>query len=180
MIDQVMESVRGFLKTIDSIENDWDRIYEEIGLSDQEISDLLHEIELTDFNESEGNHLAEEIKRIRKHRRELKDYQEIIRHLKEFLERNRSLKISLYKVLNGMERTKNYHNSRYYTPRVRTDLKLCAKINQSDEEESDSMLDAYTDIYNNDYELGSAVVEPDEDEMEDEIEEELPEERMAT
>ncbi|MED1125175.1 hypothetical protein [Bacillus atrophaeus] len=130
MIPETIESIKNFLETLNKIENNWDSVYEEIGRSDLEISDLIHEVELTDFDPVEGIHLAEEIKKARRHRRELKDYQEVIRHMKEYLDRNKSLKINLFKVLTAMERTREAQCNRTYTPRVRTDLKLCSRENQ--------------------------------------------------
>ncbi|MCY7865960.1 hypothetical protein P8918_12955 [Bacillus spizizenii] len=130
MIPETIKSIKNFLETLNKIENNWDSVYEEIGRSGLEISDLIHEVELTDFDPVEGIHLAEEIKKARRHRRELKDYQEVIRHMKEYLDRNKSLKINLFKVLTAMERTREAQCNRTYTPRVRTDLKLCSKENQ--------------------------------------------------
>lgn len=131
LIPETIDSIKSFMETLNNVEKDWDSVYEDIGKCDQEISDLLHEIELTEFDHDEGNKLSEEIQKVRRRRRELKNYQEIMRHIKEFLERNRSLKMSLFRVLSFMERTRDYQMNRTYTPRVRTDLKLCSKENQN-------------------------------------------------
>lgn len=149
LITQTLESIRSFLDTLNTVEKDWDSVYEEIGRCDQEISDLLHEIELTEFDHVEGYQLSEEIQKVRRRRRELKNYQEIIRHLKEFLDRNKSLKISLFKVMTSMERTRDYQMYRKYTPRVRTDLKLCLEENQTmhHEFEDEELIDE-TETYN--------------------------------
>jgi hypothetical protein len=128
---ETIDSIKKFLETLNNVEKDWDRVYEDIGKCDQEISDLLHEIELTDFDHVEGFQLSEEIQKVRRRRRDLKNYQEIMRHIKEYLDRNKSLKISLFKVFSSMERTFDYQMNRTYTPRVRTDLKLCSKENQN-------------------------------------------------
>ena len=159
LVTQTFESIRNFLEILNGVEKDWDSVYEEIGRCDQEISDLLHEIELTEFDHVEGYQLSEEIKKVRRRRRELKNYQEIIRHLKEFLDRNKNLKISLFKVLTSMERTRDYQMYRRYTPRVRTDLKLCLEENQSMyyEYEEENMIDE-TETYN-DYDLQLTDVE---------------------
>lgn len=146
MIPDTIEAVKDFLDALNKIEDDWDKVYEEIGRADLEISDLLHEAELTEFNPIEGNQIAEEIKRVRKHRRELKDYQEIIRHVKEHLDRNKHLKGNLFKVLSSMERTRDFQKTRTYMPRVRTDLKLCSLQNQ---------LNSKNETANKDKELGA-------------------------
>jgi hypothetical protein len=131
LIPETIDSIKSFMETLNNVEKDWDSVYDDIGKCDQEISDLLHEIELTEFDHAEGNKLSEEIQKVRRRRRELKNYQEIMRHIKEFLERNKSLKMSLFRVLSSMERTRDYQMNRTYTPRVRTDLKLCSKENQN-------------------------------------------------
>lgn len=131
MVDSTIKAVKSFLDVIEKIEQDWERVYEEIGKCDHEMSDLLHEIELTEFDNEEGYYLLEELQKVRRRRRELKNYQELIRHLKEYLDRNKYLKINLFKVLTSMERTVEFQKSRTYTPRVRTDLKLCSKENQN-------------------------------------------------
>lgn len=128
----IVESTEMFLNLLNYIDDNWDKIYDEIGKADQETSDFLHELELIDLDDDKGSRIARTIKEIRIRRRELKDQQELIRHLKTFLENNKSLKMSLFKVLQQMKKTIEYQETRYYSPRVRIDLE-CANINNSNE-----------------------------------------------
>lgn len=114
--------IRGFLETLNNVEKDWDYWVEELQLCEQEIQDLLHEIELTKFDYRQGNKLCRQLQKARQHRRQLKDKKEIMRYLREFVNNNQQMKISLYKTLTNMERVKECQGRRMYTPRVRTDL----------------------------------------------------------
>ena len=172
LITEAIDTTKNFLYLLDKIEKEWGTVYEEIGRYDQEISDLLHEIELIDYSSDEGLFLVNEIKKIRKKRRELKDYQEVIRHLKEYLDRNKSVKINLFKKLTLMERTKKYQDTRIYNPRVRTDLKLNEIYNDffcenEDDNNDDKLLDSSPDYYEPDEEY--PIVEDDVEEPENDL-----------
>jgi Mg2+ and Co2+ transporter CorA len=129
MCDDVIKIVYDFAQLLSKIEQEWDQIYEEIHKTDCEAGDLLHEIELTNFNAYEGYKLAKQLQEVRQKRRKLKDTQEILQHLKDFYDNNKQLHITLFKLIKEMQKTKESLQSRSYTPRIRTDLKICQKSN---------------------------------------------------
>lgn len=117
-----------FFDTLSNVEDEWANLYSEIGKADQEISDLLHEIELTDFSAEEGYRLSNELKKVRTRRRDMKNEQEKLKHLKEFAEKNKGLKSSIYRTIATIKKTEEYQKDRVYSPRIRTDLKLNENI----------------------------------------------------
>ncbi len=149
IIEDTIECVKKFVDILNYIDNEWNSLYDQIGRLDQETSDLLHEIELTEFDAVEGFQLSTEIKKIRIKRRDLKDYQEVIKYLKDFSDRNKSLRISLFKTANLMQKTRDYHYNRRYTPRVREDLKLSIKDEYSYSEylaDADEEMKVYNEL----------------------------------
>ena len=143
--DNTIDYIKNFVDTINCVEDEWNSVYDEIGKLDLEISDLLHEIELTDFNEVEGFQIAKEIQKIRKRRRYLKNYQEIIKYLKEFIDKNPSIKIPLFKVHTSIKKTFQYQTNRVYIPRVRNDLKLSLDNQQNSKDTL--IIEDYFNIY---------------------------------
>lgn len=123
-VNQIIDTVDKFARLIGEVEKDWTEIYEEIGKADLEIGDLLHEIELVDFGDERAIFLVNELKRVRRYRRMLKDYQEVIRILKDYLDKNKNLEINLFKKLACMKKQIAYQENRFYRPRIRTDLEL--------------------------------------------------------
>ncbi|GAB6172010.1 hypothetical protein JCM15765_14880 [Paradesulfitobacterium aromaticivorans] len=123
-----IQTARDFLDTLNTIEKDWDTWVDDLKTCEQEIQDLLHEIELTKFDACRGYQLCKQLQQVRQRRRKLKDQMEINSHLRDFIDCNKQLKISLFKVLSSMKKTEEYQSQRIYTPRVRTDLSLAEKL----------------------------------------------------
>lgn len=126
--EEVVEICESFAKLISSVDRDWDDLYTEIGNLDKETSDLVHEVELTEFDHVEGYQLSLEIKKIRQKRRVYKDYQALISPLKEFASYNKNLQIPLFKAINEMKKRSSFKDSRLYFPRIRKDLKLSCNL----------------------------------------------------
>lgn len=127
-MNESIQSTKAFLETLNIIEKEWGTWMDELHLCEQEIQDLLHEIELTKFDACRGYRLCKDLQEVRQRRRQLKKKMEIAEHLKYFLENNKQLKISLFKVLAAMEKTEESQNRRIYTPRVRTDISLAERL----------------------------------------------------
>lgn len=123
-IEEIIKVSEDFAKVLSKISQSWDDVYQAVGDCDKEASDLLHEIELTDFNNVEGYLLATEVKDIRRRRRELKDYQEIVSLLRDFSHQNKALQINLFRTSSEMRKRYEDHNTRRYFPRIRKDIKL--------------------------------------------------------
>ncbi|MHB1651405.1 MAG: hypothetical protein ACYCVD_02875 [Desulfitobacteriaceae bacterium] len=119
---------RNFLELLNTIERDWGNWIDDLKQCEQEIQDLLHEIEFTKFDVFRGYKLCKQLQEVRQRRRKLKETMEVVRHLKDFLDANKQLKISLFKVLTGMEKTEERQEQRMYTPRIRTDISLAERL----------------------------------------------------
>lgn len=123
MTDAIL-TTRSFPETLNVVEKDWGNWVDDLKLCDAETQDLLHEIELTNFDKRRGHQLCKQLQEVRKRRRNLKEKMELLRSIKEFVDSNRQLKISLFKTLTSMERTEESQGERSYYPRVRNDLEL--------------------------------------------------------
>jgi hypothetical protein len=121
-------TTKNFLETLNTIEKEWGSWVDDLKQCEMETQDLLHEIELTNFNAYRGYLLCKQLQDVRQRRRQLKNKMEILRTLKEFIENNKQLKISLYKTLSTMEKTEEHQSQRMYLPRVRTDISLAEKL----------------------------------------------------
>lgn len=123
MTDSI-QTARAFLEILNTIEKDWGTWADDLKTCEQETQDLLHEIELTKFDACRGYYLCKQLQEVRQRRRQIKETIEVNSHLRDFIDCNKQLKISLYKVLTSMERTSENQSQRMYTPRVRMDLSL--------------------------------------------------------
>jgi 5-bromo-4-chloroindolyl phosphate hydrolysis protein len=123
-----ISTTKNFLETLNTVEQDWANWITDIQQCESETQDLLHEIELTKFDVQRGYKLAKQLQEIRQRRRELKDTVELLRNIKDFLDCNKQLKISLFKTLTSMERVEENQGQRMYAPRVRTDITLAEKL----------------------------------------------------
>jgi len=121
-------TTRNFLETLNTVEKDWSTWITDIQQCESETQDLLHEIELTKFDVQRGYRLAKQLQEVRQRRRRLKDTVELFRNIKDFLDCNKQLKISLFKTLTSMERVEENQGQRMYAPRVRTDITLAEKL----------------------------------------------------
>jgi len=121
-------TTKDFLETLNTVEKDWGTWITGIQQCETETQDLLHEIELTKFDVQRGYKLAKQLQEIRQRRRELKDTVELLRSIKDFVDSNKQLKISLFKTLTGMERTEENQGCRKYTPRIREDITLAERL----------------------------------------------------
>ncbi|MGE4272077.1 MAG: hypothetical protein AB7E31_04305 [Desulfitobacterium sp.] len=127
MINEII-ATKHFLETLNLVEGEWGSWVDELKLVEQEIQDLLHEIELTRFDVQRGYKLCKALQDARQRRRRLKEKMEILRNLKDFVDSNRQLKISLYKILSAMEKVEENQGNRMYTPRVRDDITLAGRL----------------------------------------------------
>lgn len=95
---------------------------EELKKIDEEIQDLLHVIELSNFNARDGYKLAKELQKARKERRRIKDEIELLAPLKELIFNQKPSEKSIGKVLGDIRNIKVKHQNRNYRFRVRSDL----------------------------------------------------------
>lgn len=89
---------------------------------DQEIQDILHAIELNNFNASNGYILAKELQKARQERRKLKDELEMLEPIKSFLKHPKPTEKTIGNTLGDVRGVVQRQGNRKYTMRVRDDL----------------------------------------------------------
>jgi len=123
-IDDNIAALDSFCNMLGRLKTDWDCAVVEEKRCNEEITDLLHEVELTPFDIQKGFRISRELCEARKRRRVAKDYLYAMEGLRKFLDNYKNIPISLFKVLKDQKAIReNYHN-RLYRPRVRHDLKI--------------------------------------------------------
>lgn len=98
------------------------RLEKEITLCQQEVSDLLHLIELSNFNASEGYRMSKELQITLERRRHCKDELESLKQLEEKLKKHRPIKDQTNMINLTIQARKQVLATRTYSPRVRSDL----------------------------------------------------------
>lgn len=100
--------------------------------ADKEVQDLLHDMELTNFNACEGYIMAKKMQEVRRRRRVLKDDIETFKILKE---NTSHIPKQIKTIVSKIKQKESDFRLRFYRPRVRADLKLVTdkvkKVNQS-------------------------------------------------
>lgn len=84
-----------------------------------EIQDVIHDIELNDFDMERGYQLALELKELRSKRRVIKDEIDIFNYLKSFTDRNSTFAKRLNALVREMNQEIDNRSTRRYLPRVR-------------------------------------------------------------
>ena len=119
-----MDVVKNFADLIDYVETKYSFICDEISNADKEEQDLLHEIEFMPFSSHESYILAKKLREVRQRRRKFKEEKEVLSSLHDWLDKNKQIKMSIFKTWRTMKETKERQGNRVYTPRIRTDIKL--------------------------------------------------------
>lgn len=121
-----MRSVEELVNSLHCIFTDLPKHYEankrEISDLEGEQQDLLHIIELTNFDACKGFKYSKELQRVRKRRRELKDENELLENLYKFANDNTKLRNSVNTVKHKYKETLNVHANRSYRFRTREDV----------------------------------------------------------
>lgn len=100
---------------------------EELKKIDSEIQDILHVIELTSFNASDGYKWAKELQRLRKARRMLKDELEQLEKIKDFLNFPKPTEKVINKTIGELRTIESRKENRTYHMRMRKDLQELIK-----------------------------------------------------
>lgn len=102
---------------------------------DMELQDLQHEIELSTFTASAGYKLAKELKKVRQERRKVKDENDTMKFLYDYLIVNANYKTmpnDFNRVRNEIKKENEKKNNRFYIPRIRTDMTINTKEKVTD------------------------------------------------
>lgn len=94
---------------------------------DQEIQDLLHFMEFTSLNASDGYKYYKQLQTARQTRRKIKNELELLEPVKELLSFVKPTEKNINKVLGDVRRIKHQHSTRMYTMRIRSDLQELMK-----------------------------------------------------
>jgi hypothetical protein len=122
MANDHMSALGSFLSAYDSLEDDWSAVFEGISQANKELEDMLHEIELTEFNACQGYFMARKVKEIRQRRRELKNDQELLKIFKDFLDQHTGLKIPMHETLQKMRDILKLQNNCVYHKKTSDDV----------------------------------------------------------
>lgn len=126
--------VNNYSTTIISIYQDvikqYERNEEDIKRIEGELSDLLHEIELSPSKDMyKGYKLYKEIRELRVERRRCKDENELLKDTYEYFksQQGQGFKIKMQQLQGGAAKIYAKQERRTYTPRQRTDLTITDK-----------------------------------------------------
>ena len=117
--------VQSIIDAVETIKQDMDTMNQRIKQCDTEISDLLHDIEFSKFNACEGYYYAKELQELRRKRREYKEYEEHLDLLRGSMNKYKWITSDLKNNIKAIRNKKDQQIHRQYTPRIRTDLKMC-------------------------------------------------------
>lgn len=114
-----IEAAEEILRCIDFILTQYPANQDEICEYDKQTQDLLHKLEFTNFTIGPGYKLARQLQDIRRKRRELKDENELMKGLFDFLSEGSSsaFKNGLIKSVQTSKRRKSQLEERKYKPR---------------------------------------------------------------
>jgi len=114
------EYISEFLNFLSSVESSYNFCLAEMKRQEQLTQDYLHSLELDDLRYEERNKVATKLAMNRKDRRYYKDrveeYEPIIKFLND--QKNKQVIKQLTQVLGDVRRQEQYHNKRFYIPKV--------------------------------------------------------------
>jgi hypothetical protein len=114
------EYISEFLNFLSSVESSYNFCLAEMKRQEQLTQDYLHSLELDDLRYDERNKVATKLAMNRKDRRYYKDrveeYEPIIKFLND--QKNKQVIKQLTQVLGEVRRQEQYHNKRFYIPKV--------------------------------------------------------------
>ena len=88
---QAYNQIIKLMECFNSITEEYNRIYLELGKCNLKQQDLLHKIENSSFNAAQGYKLAMELKQVREQRRDYKNEMAVIQEIKNnFVDKNES------------------------------------------------------------------------------------------
>lgn len=127
-VQEFMNALQIVLKALDDAHAQALVLQDGVHQADLETSDLLHSIELTEFDENEKSDMTDKMKEVRIRRRLQKKHLEYVTEIDAYVSTNKQA-IAALKTLKGkLNKIKEKHESALYRPRVRTDLKQTDKI----------------------------------------------------
>ncbi len=118
-IEQTIITIRNAIRDLPQRYSD---NLEHITKLEKEENDILHYIELVNFNAYEGYKASDDLQKVRKQRRIYKDENELLKHIQPVLTNMKSQIRHLDDALGNVRHSKRNMENRSYKVRVRKDL----------------------------------------------------------
>jgi len=122
IFENINESFEMFRDMVREIPDRYHSNNKEITKLQEETQDLLHMIEMVNFNARDGYKLSKALKEVRKRRRELKDENQLLEPIVPLLKKYRNELNNMDKILGEIRKRERLQDVRGYRCRVRDDL----------------------------------------------------------
>jgi hypothetical protein len=124
---QVINIVSDFVYLAENIQAQYDFNYQQVGNTDQETSELLHEIEIISLDACYGWKILRDVKKVRQDRRYYKDQNAVIGYMANYINQDSPLTRELRNLLAQMNGKIEYQANRVYHPKIRQDLRCATR-----------------------------------------------------
>ena len=116
-LQETIDITRKFSTLVNNSKDYYKELYEIVGKCDRETSDMVHDIEFSNFNAKEGNLKARTLRKIRRERRAAKDEMEYVIGFKKISDIYKNLSKELESLCAELEKAKENQSKRTYTPK---------------------------------------------------------------
>lgn len=123
-INKPSEYITNFLNFLSDIQRSYDVSYDAVNDEDLLKSDLYHKIEDVNTDYAERCKVATQLATCLRDRRYYKDRVEEAEPIVEFIDKNKRLIKDLETLLGNVRKVEQYHEHRFYVPRVLKDEKI--------------------------------------------------------
>lgn len=127
-ITELTNAIQTLLEYIKNTKDKLNQMSESIHNCDLETSDLLHEIEFSNLNETEQKEEYQKIKEVRERRRTYKEMQNYMEILNCFIDITPNIYNKLDTLLYKLKEQQKRHETALFSPRIRTDVKENERI----------------------------------------------------
>lgn len=127
-ITELTNTIQTLLEYIKNTKDKLNQMSESIHNCDLETSDLLHEIEFSNLNETEQKEEYQKIKEVRERRRTYKEMQNYMEILNCFIDITPNIYNKLDTLLYKLKEQQKRHETALFSPRIRTDVKENERI----------------------------------------------------
>ena len=125
-VEEILKIMKQFLE---SIEQEYAELLEELSIKEAEQQDLLHELELNNLNAVEISKVAIQLRQVRRDRRIIKNDIERMKLIKNFTDKqnNRFVGNEIKVLLKELYKLKDIQGKRKYEPRILKNHKIGGK-----------------------------------------------------
>lgn len=116
-LQETIDITRKFSTLVNNSKDYYKELYEIVGKCDRETSDMVHDIEFSNFNAKEGNLKARTLRKIRRERRAAKDEMEYVIGFKKISDIYKNLSKELESLCAELKKVKENQSKRTYTPK---------------------------------------------------------------